>query len=116
MGFVNDLARFAARTDVRLQRYVQHVQDEAYAELEKRLADVLPEQTPMHTGKLARGYKFRIENEELVVSNDQFYALAVARFGGRYDLVETVQREAEAIVNDRTFRLVVQERARKRLG
>ena len=116
MGFVNDLARFAARTDVRLQLYVQHVQDEAYAELEKRLADVLPEQTPMDTGALARGYKFRIENEELVVSNDQFYSLAIKRFGGRYDLVETVLREAEAIVNDRNFRLVVQERARKRLG
>ena len=116
MGFVNDLARFAARTDARLQLYVQHVEDEAYKELERRLAEALPEQTPEDTGKLARSYKFRIENGELVVENTQFYALAIARFGGRYDLVETVLREAEAIVNDRNFRAVVQERARKRLG
>ena len=116
MTFVNDLIRFAARTETRLHSYVQHVEDEAYKELERRLAEVLPDVTPVDTGALARGYKFRIENDELVVSNDEFYALAVARFGGRYDLVETIGREAEAIVNDRNFRAVIQERARKRLG
>ena len=116
MAFVNDLIRWTARAETRLHLYVQHVEEEAFKELERRLAETLPEQTPEDTGALARGYKFRIENEELVVSNDQFYALAIARFGGRYDLVETVLREAEAIVNDRNFRAVVQERARKRLG
>ena len=37
------------------------------------------------------------------MSNDKFYAVALVRFGGRYDLVETVLREAEAIVRDRNF-------------
>ena len=84
----------------------------------RRLADSLPQLTPEDTGALARGYKFRIEDGQLIVSNNEFYALAVKRLGGRYDLVETVLREAEAIVNDRGFRYVVHQRAlaRARLG
>ena len=84
----------------------------------RRLADSLPQLTPVDRGALARGYKFRIENEELVVSNDQFYALAVKRLGGRYDLVETVLTEAERIINDQGFRTVVHQKAlaRARLG
>ena len=116
MGFVNDLARFAARTDARLHLYVQHVEAEGVKELGRRLAEVLPDVTPKDTGALARGYKFRIEDGQLIVSNNAFYALAVARYGSNHDLVETIGREAEAIVNDRNFRAVVQERALRRAG
>ena len=118
MGFAQDLARFAQRTVTRLDVYADAVQAEAYKELERRLAEALPALTPQDTGALSRGYKFRVEDDVLVVENVEFYALAVRRFGGRYDLPETVLAEAEAIVGDRNFRTVVHQRAlaRARLG
>ena len=82
----------------------------------RRLADSLPQLTPEDTGALARGYKFRIEDGQLIVSNNEFYALAVKRHG--HDLVDIIVTEAERIINDRGFRYVVHQRAlaRARLG
>ena len=87
------------------------MQEEAYAELERRLAERLPDVTPEDTGALARSYTFRVEDGQLIVGNDAFYALAISRFGGQHDLVELVEREADAIVKDATFAQVVFNRA-----
>ena len=117
-NFLNGLIRFAARTEAKVHVYGQEVQTEALAEMERRLGDALPSLTPSDTGALARGYKFRIENGELVVSNDEFYALAISRFGNDYDLIDKIVTEAEKIINSQGFRYVVHERslARARLG
>ena len=115
MGFGQDLARFEQTTTARLAVFADAVQDEALKELGRRLADVLPDLAPIDSGLLARSFTFRLEDDRLIVGNDAFYARAIVRFGGNHDLVETIEREALAIVNDAGFRRLVQDRALRRV-
>ena len=83
MGFGGDLEAWATRTAATVTRSEQVTIDAAYTELAERLAERLPDVTPVDSGALARAYTFRIEDGQLVVGNDQFYAAALARFGGQ---------------------------------
>ena len=102
------------KTQTRADLYVQYVEEEAYAELTKELAKVLPDETPVDTGALARGYQFKTNDDgELVVSNKEFYALAIQRHG--HDLGETIVQEAAKIIESSAFRARVQSQALARL-
>ena len=75
----------------------------------------IPDLTPTDSGLLSMSYTFKHEGNQLIVGNDAFYAVAISRFGGNYDLVETIEREAARIVADPTFLAVVQVRALARV-
>ena len=114
MVFADQISAFVKKTQTRADLYVQYVEEEAYTELTKELAKVLPDETPVDTGALARGYQFKTNDDgELVVSNKEFYAVAIKRHG--HDLGETVIKEAEKIIQSSAFRKKVQSQALSRL-
>lgn len=110
MGLGEDLGAWAARVKAKAARVESLIQDAAYEELERQLRERLPNLTPVDTGALARGYTFRMEDGQLIVGSEEFYALAVSRFGGNYDLRETIEREAEQIVKSAAFVKAVEAR------
>ena len=82
MAFGQEIASWAKRVEATAARLEGSIIDAAYDELADRLAERLPEVAPIDSGALARSYTFRIEDGQLVVGNDAFYAAAIARFGG----------------------------------
>ena len=114
MGLGEDLQRESAVLLGRVDYFVALVQAEAYAELEQRLQERLPEVTPIDSGALARSYTFEVKGDKLIVENSQFYWQALKRHG--HDIDETILEEADAIVNSADFSRVVFSRAGRRAG
>ena len=114
MGLGEDLQRESAAILRRVDLFVAYVQAEAYAELERRLQERLPEVTPMDSGALARSYTFEVKDQKLIVENSQFYWQAIKRHG--HDVDETILEEADAIVRSADFARVVLQRAGRRAG
>ncbi len=109
MGLGEDLQRESAVILRRVDRFVDAVQDEAYAELERRLQERLPEVSPIDSGALARSYTFDVRDGKLFVENSAFYWQAIKRHG--HDLDATILEEADSIVRSAEFSRLVLQRA-----
>ena len=114
MGLGEDLQRESAVLLGRVDYFVDLVQAEAYAELERRLQERLPDVTPMDSGALARSYTFEVKDQKLIVENSQFYWQSIKRHG--HDIDNIILEEADAIVNSADFSRVVLQRAGRRAG
>ena len=112
MGFASDIQRFAGKTDTKLQAYEDAVIDSAYQELERRLSERLPEETPVWTGRLRDSYLFERSTQGLRVSSNLAYAkAAIFRTTQDRNAEAMILRVAQEVVHDGAWLARVQARA-----
>ena len=90
--------------------------DAAYVELERRLAERMPEETPAWTGCLRDSYLFERSTQGLTIASDVSYArAAIFRTTQDRNAEEMIIRVAKEIVNDGAWLGAVQARVLRRL-